>query len=283
MKKAQPTPIEAGRVYNVKSLVKALNILEALAEGEQPAYTLTELTRHLHLHATTVHRLAATLLREGYIEEVPGARGYQLSFKVLRMGLGVLGRLDYRQVAEPFLEDLAVQTEETVHLAILFKTQAIVVGSYGEPQPDGVDVPVGDTAPLHSSSVGKTLLAYQPRGLMTQIARTSGFQRFTSKTFTNLASLRQDLDRIREQGYAVDLEETMEGMIGVGGPVFDHTGNAIAAFSVAGPATRLSVQRMPEIASLVCTASDRISYRLGHRGRSADRQVGRSAGRKSGR
>ena len=279
MKKAQPTPIEAGRVYNVKSLVKALNILEALAEGEQPAHTLTELSRHLHLRVPTVHRLVATLLREGYIEEVPGARGYQLSFKVLRMGLGVLSRLDYRLVAEPFLEDLAVQTEETVHLAILLETQAIVVGSYGDPRPDGVDVRLGDAAPLHCSSVGKTLLAYQPRGLMTQIARTSGFHCFTSKTFTNLASLRQDLDRIREQGYALDLEETMEGMIGVGGPVFDHTGGVIAAFSVAGPATRLSVQRMPEIARLVCSASDRISYRLGYRGRQAGRSAGGQVGR----
>ena len=272
MKKAQSTPIEAGRVYKVKSLVKALDILEALAEGEQPAHTLTELARHLHLHVPTVHRLVATLLREGYIEEVPGARGYQLSFKVLRMGLGVLSRLDYRLVAEPFLEDLAVQTEETVHLAILLETQALVVGSYGDPQPDGVDVRLGDTAPLHCSCVGKTLLAYQPRGLMTQIARTSGFHCFTSKTFTNLASLRQDLDRIREQGYGLDLEETMEGMIGVGGPVFDHTGDVIAAFSVAGPATRLSVQRLPEIARLVCSASDRISYRLGYRGRPAGRR-----------
>jgi len=272
MKKAQSTPIEAGRVYKVKSLVKALDILEALAEGEQPAHTLTELSRHLHLRVPTVHRLVATLLREGYIEEVPGARGYQLSFKVLRMGLGVLRRLDYRLVAEPFLEDLAVQTEETVHLAILLETQAIVVGSYGDPQPDGVDVRLGDTAPLHCSCVGKTLLAYQPRGLMTQIARTSGFHCFTSKTFTNLASLRQDLDRIREQGYGLDLEETMEGMIGVGGPVFDHTGDVIAAFSVAGPATRLSVQRLPEIARLVCSASDRISYRLGYRGRPAGRR-----------
>jgi IclR family acetate operon transcriptional repressor len=283
MKKAQPTPIEAGRVYKVKSLVKALNILDALAEGEPPAHTLTELARHLHLRVPTVHRLVATLLREGYIEEVPGTFSYQLSFKVLRMGLGVLGRLDYRQVAEPFLEDLAVQTEETVHLAILLETQAIVVGSYGDPQPDGVDVRLGDTAPLHCSSVGKTLLAYRPRSLMTQIARTSGFHRFTPKTFTNLASLRQDLDRTREQGYALDLEETMEGIIGVGGPVFDHTGGVIAAFSVAGPATRLSVQRMPEITRLVCSASDQISYRLGYRGRAAGRRMGRSAGRQVSR
>jgi len=277
MKKAQPSPIEAGRIYEVKAVVKALKILDALAEAEPPANTLTKLSRHLHLRVPTVHRLVATLLREGYIEAIPGARGYQLSFKVLRMGLGVLGRLDYRQVAKPFLEDLAVETEETVHLAILIETQAIVVGTYGEPQPDGVDVRMGDAAPLHSSSVGKALLAYHPRGLMTHIERTSGFRRFTPKTYTNLASLRQDLDRTREQGYALDLGETMEGIVGVGAPVFDHTGEVVAAFSVAGPEARLTVQRMPEITRLVCSARDQISHRLGYRGKKAGRRRGNRA------
>jgi DNA-binding IclR family transcriptional regulator len=271
MKNAQSTPAEADRAYTVKSLVKALNILEVLAEREQPACTLTELSRHLHLHITTVHRLVANLLKEGFVEEVPGGRGYRLSFKVLRMGLGVLNHLDFRQVAEPVLRKLTRQTQEAVHLAILQETQALVVGSYSGPQPDGVDIRLGDTAPLHCSSVGKTLLAYQPRSLLGQIGRTSGFPRFTSKTFTNLASLRQDLERIREQGYALDQEETVEGMIGAAGPVFDHTGSVIAAVGVAGPAKRLSVQRLPEVIGLVCAAGEQISYCLGYRGR----QVGR--------
>ena len=277
MRKPQPASIEAGRDYTVKSLVKALNILEFLAEGEQPAYTLTELSYHLQLHVTTVHRLVANLLREGFVEEVPDARGYQLSFRVLRMGLGVLNRLDFRQVAGPLLEKLTRETQEAVHLAILEETGVIVVASYPSPQPDGIDVRLGDKAPLHSSSVGKTLLAYRQRSTWGHVARTFGFPHYTSKTITNLASLRKELEQIREQGYALDQEETMEGMIGVAGPVFDHTGRVIAAFSVAGPATRLSPERVPEIARLVCAASDQISYRLGYRpGR---RQAGRRIGR----
>jgi len=267
MKKAERIPTEAGRAYTVKSLIKALNILEFLAEGEQPAYTLTELSHHLHLHVATVHRLVANLLIEGYVEEAPGARGYQLSFKVLRMGLGVVNRLDFRQVAEPLLEKLSQQAREAVHLAMPQETGALVVASYPSPQPGGIDVRLGDTAPFHSSGVGKTLLAYQPRALLGRIARALGLPHYTSKTITNLAGLRKELEQIREQGYAVDQEETLEGMIGVAGPVFDHTGRIIAAFSVAAPATRLSAQQVPEIARLVSTASEQISYRLGYRGR----------------
>ncbi|MGD0124888.1 MAG: IclR family transcriptional regulator [Terriglobia bacterium] len=277
MKKAQPTPLERGRDYTVKSVVKALNILELLAEGELPAYTLTELSHHLGLHITTVHRLVANLVRQGFVEEAPGTGGYQLSFRVLRMGLGVLNRLDFRQVAEPLLEKLTRETQEAVHLAILEETGALVVASYPSPQPGGPDVRLGDIAPLHCSGVGKALLAYQPRSPLGPIVRAAGFPHYTRKTITNLAGLRKELELVREQRYALDQEETLEGLIGVAGPVFDHTGHAVAAFSVAGPATRLSAERVPEIARLVCAASDQISYRLGYRpGR---RQAGRRIGR----
>jgi len=265
MKDTQPAPALSGRVYTVKSLVKALNILEVMAEGEQPAYTLTELSRQLHLHLATVHRLVANLLREGFVEEAPGTRGYQLSFKVLRMGLGVASRLDLRQVADPLLRKLTEQTEQGVHLAILQETGALVVGSYPSPQPGAVEVRLGETVPLHCSGVGKTLLAYQRGSLLGHLARTSGFRRYTSKTITNLASLRKELDRIREQGYALDQEETVEGIIGVAGPVFDHTGRVVAAYGVVGPATRLTPPHLPEIVRLVCAAGEQISYRLGYR------------------
>ncbi len=89
MKSAETPPRTPGRTYTVKSLVKALNILEVLAEGGKATYTLTELGRRLHLHISTVHRLLVNLVRHGLVEESPVNRGYQLSFKVLRMGLRV--------------------------------------------------------------------------------------------------------------------------------------------------------------------------------------------------
>jgi len=267
MKNAQPTPIEAGRAYTVKSLVKALNILEALAEGEGSVYTLTQLSRLLRLNISTVHRLLTNLLAHGFVEEAPGGRGYQLSFRMLRIGLGVLKRLDFRRVAEPLLWELNQQTKERVHMAILHEMRAIVIESNGSAQPAGLDVRVGEALPLHSSSVGKILLAYQKAGVLSEVARKVGFQRFTPKTITNIANLKKELDRIREQGYALDQEETVEGLSAVAGPVFDHTGRVIAASGVAGPGTRLTPSRLPEIARLVCSTSQQISFRLGYGGR----------------
>src|SRR5271157_2586994 len=266
MKNVQAPPASAGGAYTVKSLVKALNILEALAEGEESAYTLTQLSRRLHLHISTVHRLLVNLVRHGFVEEAPGSGGYQLSFKVLRMGLRVLDRLDFRLVAQPLLRELNQQTKETVHLAILQQTRAISIDKVGSPQPVGLEARLGGVMPLHCSGIGKTLLAYQGEDLLNQIVQSPGLTRMTAQTITGLPQLCEELERIREQGYALDQEEAVEGLRCVAGPVFDHTGRVIAAFSVAGPATRVTPPRLPEIARLVHATSQQISFRLGYRG-----------------
>jgi len=266
MRNAHIPPDSAEGAYTVKSLVKALNILEVLAEGEESAYTLTQLARRLHLHISTVHRLLVNLVRHGLVEEAPDSRGYQLSFKVLRMGLRVLDRLDFRRVAQPFLRDLNQQTQETVRLAILQDARAICIEKFGSAQPVGLDERLGGAMPLHCTGVGKTLLAYQRGDLLSQVARTLGFPRFTPHTITNLASLRKELERIREQGYALDQGEAVEDLRCVAGPLFDHTGRVLAAFSVAGPATRITPLRLPEITRLVHATSQQISFRLGYRG-----------------
>jgi DNA-binding IclR family transcriptional regulator len=210
--------------------------------------------------------LIVNLVCQGFVEEAPGKGGYQLSFKVLRMGLRVLDRLDFRLVAQPLLRELNQQTKETVQLAILQETRAISIEKFGSPQPADLDARLGGVMPLHCTGVGKILLAYQSVAFLNQVARTPGFPRFTPHTITRLANLKKELEQIREQGYALDQEEAVEGLRAVAGPVFDHTGHVVAAFSVAGPATRITSERLPAIARLVRATSQQISFRLGYRG-----------------
>ena len=259
--KDPPNPATA---YTVKSLVKALNILEVLADEDVP-YTLTQLSRRLHLHVSTVHRLLVNLVRHGFVEEDTVSGGYQLSYRVLRMGLRVLDRLDFRRAASPLLRDLNLRTKETVHLAILQETRAISIEKFDSPQAVGLDARLGRVMPLHCTGVGKTLLAYQGEDFLNQMAQSPGLTRMTAHTLTGLPQLRKELERIREQGYALDQEEAVDGLRCVAGPVFNHTGQIVAAFSVTGLATRLTPARVPEIAQLVRETSQQITYRLGYR------------------
>jgi DNA-binding IclR family transcriptional regulator len=206
------------------------------------------------------------LVRHGFVEEDAVSGGYQLSYRVLRMGLRVLDRLDFRRAAHGLLRDLNLRTKETVHLAILQEMRAISIEKFDSPQPVGLDARLGGVMPLHCTGVGKTLLAYQSEEMINNLAQSAGFTRMTAHTLTGLPQLRKELERIREQGYALDQEEAVEGLRCVAGPVFNHTGQIVAAFSVAGPATRLTPARVPEIAQLVRETSQQISYRLGYRG-----------------
>ena len=251
-------------VYTVKSLVKALAILGCLAEGEQKSYTLTELSRRLHVHVSTVHRLLVNLLQEGIVEQDPATGGYQLGFRILRMGLCVLSRLDFRRVAQPLLLELNQKTKETVHLAILRDGHSVSIEKYDSPQPVGLDARLGSVMPLHCTGVGKALLAYESEEILHGLSKSPGFKRLTTHTIASLPQLKRELARIRTDGYSVDNEEAVEGLRCVAAPLFDHTGRVIAAFSVAGPATRITSERVPEIARLVCETSRLISYRLGY-------------------
>ncbi len=262
MKTSKTSPASTP-AYTVKSLVKALNILEVLAE-EEPPYTLTQLSRRLHLHVSTVHRLLVNLVRHGFVEEDHISGGYQLSYRMLRMGLRVLDRLDFRRAAQPLLSDLNLRTKETVHLAILQEDRAVSIERFSSPQLVGLDARLGGVMPLHCSGVGKTLLAYQGEELLTRVAQMPGLTRLTAHTITSLPQLRRELERIREQGYALDQEEAVEGLRCVAGPVLNHAGQIVAAISVVGPTTRLTPARIPELAQMVRETSQKISYRLGY-------------------
>jgi DNA-binding IclR family transcriptional regulator len=278
MKNAMGSSPSAKRPYTVKSLGRALNILELLAEGEESAYSITQLSRRLHLPVSTVHRLLANLVRHGFAEAVPGTHAFRLSFKMLRMGLRVLDGLDFRFTAQPLLQELNQRTQETVHLAILQGTRAICIEKFEGPRPVGLDASPGKMMPLHCTAVGKILMAYQRVAFLTEVARAAGLRRFTPHTISSLANLRKEREQIREQGYALEQEEAAMGLRCVAGPLFDHNGRVVAAFGVAGPATRLTPARLPKIVNLVRATSKQISFRLGHR-----RQTRRWAGGQMGR
>jgi len=264
MKSPKPASSASSGAYTVKALVKALRILECLAEDEQTTFTLTELSRRLHLHVSTVHRLMVNLLRQGFVEVDPATGGYHLGFRVLRMGLRVLDRLDYRRVAVPLLRELNQQTQETVHLAILQGDRAISIEKFDSPQPVGLDARLGGQIPLYCTGVGKTLLAFQTDEALGEILRNLALDRHTAHTITALPQLKKELAKIREQGYAFDQEEAVVGLRCVAAPLLDHLGRVVAAFSVAGPSTRMTPERMQELARLVAENSREISYRLGY-------------------
>ena len=124
---------------------------------------------------------------------------------------------------------------------------------------------MGRRTPVHCSSQGKVLLAELSAGEVRTFVRRNGLKPFTRHTIRNVNGLQRELLQVREQGYAIDDQEFEEGLKCIGAPIRDHTGNIVAALSIAGPAMRLRPDRMPALIESVMDAAARLSTALGHR------------------
>ncbi|MCA1552871.1 MAG: IclR family transcriptional regulator [Chloroflexi bacterium] len=246
---------------NIQSVQRASAILKAFGEAS-PQLGVGELARQLDLHKSTVSRLLATLEGEGWVERAPHGDKYRLGVEFIRLATRAPHFADVRAVAPPFLNKLAEHTHETVNLSIRDGNAALNVEQASGAYLVGGTNWVGRRTPLHCVANGKVLLAFQPRAEIERVFMTP-LSRFTQHTLTSKSAVRAELRRVRERGYATALGELEEGLNAVAAPIRDRSGAVVAALSVSGPAYRVSVERVPELAQLTCDAANAISERLG--------------------
>lgn len=249
------------RTSGVQSIERAIAILKAFSlENEELG--VTELSRQLELHKSTVSRLLTSLLRAGLVEENPVTRKYKLGMALVTLGGLVLHRLDVPQAARPLMQALAEATQETVILGIKDRDQTVNVAQIPSPQTVKHIKWIGRRDPLHCTAMGKVLLAYSPAAEQDGII-SCGLPRYTPNTITDPDLLRQELAQVREQGYAIGEEEFEVGLNEVAAPVHDHTQEVVAAISVSGPAFRLSPKRFLSLAGHVRQTARTLSGQLG--------------------
>jgi DNA-binding IclR family transcriptional regulator len=253
----------------VQSLERALSILEVMAQEGAPV-TVTELSEKVNLKISTVHRLLTTLGHRGYVEQVPDSSKYRLGLKLLELGSAVLSFSDIRTVARPYLEELVANCNETANLAVLDGRDVvyidqveshnlIIVKMFAQP---------GNRGPVHCTASGKALLAYLPADRLEQILAEAELTRFTHETITDVGSLKKELERVRQDGYAMDWGEMEEQVRCIAAPVFNHEGKAIATISVSGPGNRITTYYMKnELAEMVKRVAAKISFKMGFNSR----------------
>lgn len=224
---------------------------------------ITDLARNLRISTSTVQRLVNTLCKHDYLRQKPGTLRYTLGYKFLEISGRILREMDLRSVARPFLEELRDRTRESVHLMILDKTMGMYVDALESPRRNRVVSVVGMREDMHSSAVGKALLAFLSREKVDGIVKEQGLERKTSRTITDRSELNRHLAKIRKRGYAIDEEEGEEGTWCVGTPIFDRSGEAIASISVSVPSHRIDKEKTQQFALLVVETASKISRTLG--------------------
>jgi DNA-binding IclR family transcriptional regulator len=259
--KRRTAVISAAR-YKVDAAAKALELLSTFSFRE-PRLSLADLATRTGIPRATAFRLLSTLEQAGFLAKVHGA--YQLGIKCFVLGNIVAGGLDLRETAHPHLVALRDATKETTQIAILDHWQVVYLERMLSPQPVGfMRSRAGAILPAYCTGLGKTLLAFRPEAEVEAWALRQKFPALTPRTITSAKRLLKELREIRERGYGLDLEEREHGVCCVAAPISNHTGEIVAAISVAGPKGRMPGEIVgSDIAAAVVAAARAISIDLG--------------------
>ncbi|MDH7490329.1 MAG: IclR family transcriptional regulator [Anaerolineae bacterium] len=249
---------------SVQSVERAVAILRSFSR-ERPERGVSELARELGIHKSTVYRLLATLERHGLVARNPETERYRLGLDLIVLAAQVVEHMDVREIARPHLRELSERCQETVNLAILHEGQVMDLEQFAPPVRSVKNIGwVGRRMPPHCTAAGKVLLAHLPPDKLERFLHLR-LERLTPRTITDPNRLREELERVRVQGYATAEEELEDGLNALAAPIYDHTGAVRAAASLAGPAFRIPPAVFPHLATLLVETCGKISAELGYR------------------
>jgi IclR family KDG regulon transcriptional repressor len=247
----------------VKSVSRALDIIN-IVSTKKNGFGVTEIANQIDINKSSVYRILSTLEQYGFIEQDNETGKYKLGYKFLEISSQLLDSIDLRAEARPFLQELEHYTNEVIHLVVYDQGEVVYVEKLEGNETLRMHSKVGRRAPMHCTSVGKAILASLPEAKVEEIIRSKGMMKHTERTITDYHLLLEELKKIRQTGYALDLEENEYGITCIAAPIFDHTGKAIAAFSISGPTMRMTEERMKDLTDKVIDVSKGISLRLGN-------------------
>ncbi len=243
--------------YNVRAVERATWILSAF-DGEHAERGVSEIAQATGLHKATAHRLIMTLLNCGFLERTADGERFRLGLRMVELGLGALRRLDFRQVAFPYMQQLVERFNETSDLGIFDRGQVLYVEVVHSEHSLTVAARVGRHLPVHCTASGRVLLAFLPPEVVEPIL-SAPLPVCTVKTITSPARLREELEATRQRGYGLDDEEFEVGIRAISAPIRNIDGNVIAAMSMLGPSNRLTPERIPEIAEALVETANAVS------------------------
>lgn len=220
-------------------LGKTQLIIEAFT-AEDDVLPLAELVRRTGVAKASIHRLARELVEWGVLERANG--GYRLGLRLFEIGQRVHRQRILREAALPYMEDLLLAAQETVHFAIHDGLEVLYVEKLVVHRGLNKQSRVAGRLPLYCTATGKVILAFSPAPLFSEVLR-QGLRPLTHKTITAPGLLRNQLERVRREKLAVEVEETRLGYMSVAVPVFSHPGTLVGALSLTAPTCRMNLAR----------------------------------------
>jgi len=241
----------ATETRGVLVLHKTLDILENILGQDgvaKPAgVRLSDLARAVNMPKATVYRILATLESRGFLDRDSDG-GYRVARKLFDLQRPFPIEQILNRVAQSKMEELAKSCRETVNLGILDGGEVVVINTVESSQAVRMTSKIGNRRHLHSTAIGKVLLAALPEKEMLRLLRLKGLPRLTPYTIVSRIALMTELERVRERGYAFDSQENeLEGRC-IGAPVTGPDDRVVAALSISGPVFRMDANRARSLA-----------------------------------
>ena len=248
----------------IKSLDRAMEVFEHLSATE--GATLSEVAGSLDQSPATVYRILVTLEGRGLVEFDATGQVWQIGARAFVIGARYLRRTSLVERARPILRRLMEETGETANLGIERDTSVLFVSQVETHENIRAFFPPGTLSPLHSSGIGKALLAEMDEARLNRFLARTHLERFTEFTICDRDTLRSELAAIRARGYSIDDQEKNLGMRCVAAPVFDVNGEAVAGISVSGPTSRVGEDRIAIFGQAVARAAQSLTAAMGGAG-----------------
>lgn len=247
---------------NIKSLVKIVAILDCFSTDTR-TLSLAEISRLTGYPRSTAHRLLTSMRQVGLLEQDRERERYRLGIRLFTYGNTVLANMELHREARPFARALSRMTGFTVRIAVFGGETAVVIHNEEPDANDRALLDLHENTPLHCTSVGKAILAFQAPNVLDNVLKVPR-QRYTDTTITEPAALRTELAEIRACGFAIDNSEHQPGLHCIGAPIRDHAGRVIGGISASASVLRWPEGRERAIAEMVVHHAALISRRLGH-------------------
>jgi len=241
--------------------LKALHTLEIVAESPSPV-SAQEVANKLLSDKATAYRMLVTLLKSGFVVRDEVSKRYSLSYKVVSLSRNLLAENEVSKLIQQEMRELSLATQETIHFSVLDGHKTVLVQRVKGIQLVNVDFQIGDRSPLHCTAIGKVVLAFQDVRFIEEVI-AAGLPKMASKTITDAEALRQELRKIRPQGYAIDDHEYSATMRCIAVPVFEGNGRVNSGISISGPESRFSCEKLDELSGPILSASRNLSRQLG--------------------
>lgn len=238
--------------------LRTLLILEVLGKSDH-AMTATEINEQLGLPKQTVHRLCVTLEENGFLTRPGKSKSYQVARRLRDLGSGLLHNSRDHVARHQILTDVARQIGETVNYAVPGNSGMHYLDRVETDWPFRIQLPIGSSVPFHCTASGKTFLASLAPKKRETLVSSLNLKAMTRHTLIDPQKLLDQLATIRKQGYSLDQEEFLDGMVAIAVPVLDPNGRFFAALAYHGPAQRMSLKDAVERKHILHNAAVRLS------------------------